>query len=58
MDGVTWSKPVATGTGTGIVTDAAFAPVQAKFIRITQTGTAPNAPMWSVQKLRLFEVTK
>ncbi len=58
MDGATWSKPVATGTGIGVVTDANFAPVQAKFIRVTQTGSAANAPMWSVQKLRLFEVAK
>ena len=33
-----------------------FAPVQAKFVRITQTGTAEPPVNWSIQRLRLFEV--
>ena len=39
MDGTTWGKPVAKGKGTGARTDVTFAPVRAKFVRITQTGS-------------------
>lgn len=54
MDGTTWSKPVAEGTGSGRRTDISFAPVRAKFVRITQTATDTEAP-WSVERLRLYE---
>jgi hypothetical protein len=53
-DGTRWTS-VAKGQGTGINTDVTFAPVRAKFVRITQTASTPNAPVWSVQRLRLFE---
>jgi hypothetical protein len=36
------------------VTAAAFSPVQAKFIRITQTANEPGAPVWAIQNLRVF----
>jgi hypothetical protein len=32
-----------------------FKPVRAKFVRITQTGAAADAPPWSVLRLRLFD---
>ena len=54
MDGSTWETPVARGKGAGTLTDIPFAPVRAKFLRITQTGTAENAP-WTIQRLRLYE---
>jgi mono/diheme cytochrome c family protein/glucose/arabinose dehydrogenase len=54
MDGTTWSKPVAQGNGTGPRTDVTFSPVRAKFVRITQTAAAADAP-WSVERLRLYE---
>jgi mono/diheme cytochrome c family protein/glucose/arabinose dehydrogenase len=54
MDGSTWSAPVAQGAGTGPVTTISFAPVQAKFVRITQTASAPDAPL-AIQRLKLFE---
>ena len=57
MDGTTWGPAVATGKGTGTSTSVTFAPVRAKFVRITQTGTAPDAPPWSVLRLRLFEAS-
>ena len=38
-DGATWSAPIAEGAGTGQSTVIAFAPVRAKFVRITQTAT-------------------
>jgi mono/diheme cytochrome c family protein len=54
-DGSTWSAPVAQGQGAGADTVIAFAPVSARFVRITQTGTAADAPPWNVQRLRLYE---
>jgi hypothetical protein len=55
MDGSTWSAPVAEGEGTGSSTTITFAPARAKFVRITQTGTADGATPWSIQRLRLYE---
>jgi beta-glucosidase len=55
MDGTTWSPPVAEGKGTGRSTVISFAPVQAKFVRITQTATVENAPAWAVMLLRVYE---
>lgn len=52
MDGVTWSAPVAQGQG-ALVNVITFRPVEARFVRITQTGTDANYP-WSVQRLRLY----
>ncbi len=55
-NGTSWSQPVAQGAGAGVVTTATFAPVQAKFVRITQTApAAPDAPPFAVQRLRLYE---
>ena len=56
MDGTTWSAPVAEGEGKGPSTVITFAPVRAKFVRITQTGTAEPPANWSIQRLRLYEV--
>ena len=53
-DGVTWSRPVAQGEGAA-QTIVAFPPVRARFVRITQTAAAADAPQWTIQKLRLFE---
>jgi hypothetical protein len=55
MDGTTWSAPVAEGKGAGRSTVISFAPVQAKFVRITQTASAENAPPWAVMLLRVYE---
>jgi mono/diheme cytochrome c family protein len=54
-DGKTWSKPVAEGKGEGMRTTVTFTPVRAKFVRITQTDTVADAPMWSVSNLRVYE---
>jgi hypothetical protein len=56
LDGATW-KPAATGTGTGRTTIATFAPVRAKFLRITQTASTENAPPWSIQRLRVYSAS-
>ena len=53
LDGKTWSAPVAQGQGAGTSTVIAFAPVNAKFVRITQTASG-TAPAWSIQRLRLY----
>jgi mono/diheme cytochrome c family protein len=52
-DGSSW-KEVAAGAGTAGSTAIAFAPVQARFLRLTQTGSAENAGPWSMQRLRLY----
>jgi mono/diheme cytochrome c family protein/glucose/arabinose dehydrogenase len=57
MNGTTWF-PVAEGEGQGASTIISFKPVQAKFVRITQTAPADKAPAWSIQQLRLFEPGK
>jgi mono/diheme cytochrome c family protein len=53
-DGSSWGAPIAQGEGTGTTTVIAFAPVTARFVRITQTATPENAPPWSIQKLRVY----
>jgi mono/diheme cytochrome c family protein len=50
----------SSGTGnlgeSAATTVVSFQPVPAKFVRITQTGTEENAPVWSIQSLRLYTV--
>jgi mono/diheme cytochrome c family protein len=58
LDGKAWSKPVATGKGDGLRTSITFPPTRARFIRITQTDTAADAPPWSIRNLRLYEAPK
>ncbi len=53
-DGATWSA-VAEGQGSGRITSLTFAPVRARVVRITQTAATENAPVWSVERLRLYE---
>jgi len=55
MDGKTWSNPIAQGKGEGARTTITFPPTRAKFVRITQTETVPDAPSWSVRNLRIYE---
>jgi mono/diheme cytochrome c family protein len=53
MDGTTWAR-AAEGQGSGATTIISFQPARAKFLRLTQTGSAADAPAWSIQQLRLF----
>jgi mono/diheme cytochrome c family protein/glucose/arabinose dehydrogenase len=53
-DGKIW-RTVATGHSTDVNTVIRFAPVQARFVRITLTAGGADLPPWSVQSLRLFE---
>jgi len=55
-DGTTWGAPVAQGAGQTPMTTIAFTPVMAKFIRITQTGTAPGAELWGVARVTVLQV--
>jgi hypothetical protein len=53
LDGKDWGKPVATGQGSPL-TVVALSPTKARFIRITQTGSMPDAPAWVIQNLRIY----
>ena len=52
-DGALW-RPVARGTGRLGGTSVAFAPVEARYVRIVQTADVESAPVWTIQRLRLF----
>ncbi|MEO8078297.1 MAG: c-type cytochrome, partial [Acidobacteriota bacterium] len=54
MDGKKWSAPVARGPLSAL-TVAAFAPVKAKFVRITETAAGPNLGPLSIQNIRLYQ---
>jgi hypothetical protein len=49
---------VAEGAGSTATTVATFRPVQAKFVRITQTGKGENAPPWSVLNFRVYTAAR
>jgi mono/diheme cytochrome c family protein len=53
-DGTAWSAPVASGPGNEGTIVATFAPASARFVRITQTATTPDAPAWGMRLLRLY----
>lgn len=54
LDGTRWSAPVAQGESAAPYTIISFEPVQARFVRITQTATAPDSAAWSMQKLQFY----
>ena len=56
MDGQAWGEPVAEGQGQNPTTTIALKPVQARFVRITQTGTPPTASAWAIQRVRILTV--
>ncbi len=55
-DGAMWSTPVALGAGTVPTTVIPLKPIQAKFIRVTQTGKAADGEFWAIQQVRLYQV--
>jgi hypothetical protein len=57
IDGTKWT-PAAQGANDNTLTTLSFKPVQAKFVRITQTSTEPSTANWSITNLRIFEVKK
>ncbi len=56
MDGQTWPAPVAQGPGATPTTVIALPRSPARFVRITQTGTAVNGELWGIQQVRLLAV--
>jgi hypothetical protein len=58
MDGSTWGSPVAQGAGATPTTVMPFAPSEAKFIRITQTGTATSGEQWAIAQVRVYQGTR
>jgi mono/diheme cytochrome c family protein/glucose/arabinose dehydrogenase len=56
-DGQTWSDPVAEGRGGGRTTTIPFAPVRARFVRLTQTAEGGGAAPWTMERLRAYEAT-
>lgn len=56
MDGTRWTT-VATGEGSADTTVVVLKqPTRARFVRVNQTATTPDAPAWSVQRIRLYQV--
>jgi hypothetical protein len=51
-DGVNWGTPVASGNGS-VVTSISFAGHAARYIRITQTGSA-SANWWSIAEFNAY----
>ena len=49
-DGTHW-RDVASGAGSGQLTTIDFRPARARYLRVTQTGSAPN--WWSVAEVRV-----
>jgi mono/diheme cytochrome c family protein len=56
-DGKAWTV-VGKGEGSPQTQVVTFRPVQAKFVRITQTGTAENALPWSLLNFRAYTLGK
>jgi F5/8 type C domain len=58
MDGTTWSEPLAEGAtqGANAATTISVKPVEAKFIRITQTASPPQNIGWAIQRVRIFAI--
>jgi mono/diheme cytochrome c family protein len=54
MDGTKWSTPVARGQ-LSMFTAAAFAPVRAKFVRVTETAAPAGLGPLSIQNIRFYQ---
>jgi mono/diheme cytochrome c family protein len=58
-DGTTWSDALAEGQGQAPTTTMTLSkPAQAKFIRITQTGTPVKPLGWAIQRVRVLAIGK
>ena len=55
MDGTTWNAPVAQGPGATPTTVIPIAPVQAKFVRVTETGAAQSGELWGIAQVRIYQ---
>jgi mono/diheme cytochrome c family protein/glucose/arabinose dehydrogenase len=54
LDGSAWAA-VAEGKGAALTTVITFPQVRARFVRLTQTGAIQGAPVWTIQRLRLYQ---
>jgi fibronectin type 3 domain-containing protein len=52
-DGINWSSSVATGVGSSSITTITFATQAARYIRITQTGSA-SGTFWSIDEFNVM----
>ncbi|HEY4417456.1 MAG TPA: carbohydrate-binding protein [Verrucomicrobiae bacterium] len=52
-DGLNWSSPIASGAGTTGTTTITFTAQAARYLRITQTGSA-NGTYWSIDEFNLL----
>src|SRR5882724_5234613 len=52
-DGITWGSPVTNGIGSSAITTITFPTQTARYIRITQTGSAPGS-YWSIHEFYVF----
>lgn len=53
-NGTAWSSPVASGSGTRSSVIASFPATTARYLRVTQTGSA-SASYWSIAEFRAFD---
>jgi len=53
-DGTNWGTPVAQGQGSGAASHISFAPVQARFVRVTQTASGAELPPLSILRFKLY----
>jgi beta-glucosidase len=51
-DGTSWGSPVATGTGSGALITATFPAANARYIRVTQTGS--SSFWWSIAEFNAY----
>ena len=51
-DGKSWGKPIATGKGTGPLTQIALKPTFGRFVKILQTGKSSGL-FWSIHELKI-----
>jgi hypothetical protein len=52
-DGVNWSAPIASGPGSTQLITITFAQQSARYLRVTQTGTATN--WWSLAEFNVYQ---
>ncbi|WP_051367885.1 beta-glucosidase [Hamadaea tsunoensis] len=51
-DGTNWGSPVATGTGASALLTVGFTPANARYIRVTQTGSSTS--WWSIAEFNAY----
>jgi mono/diheme cytochrome c family protein/glucose/arabinose dehydrogenase len=56
-DGTNWMEGVAAGGAMSSSTTIVVRPTGARFVRITLTSDAPDAPSWTMQRMRLLQAS-